>query len=81
MKNSRQSCEEIIPEAHCVVSRDKRPMVIMPRDGCTFVAELYNEIPAVAMTWYDCHGTMYGTVGLPYEALDEILEMVISFGK
>jgi hypothetical protein len=81
MKNSGPLCEEIIPEAHCVISRDKRPMVVMPRDGCTFVAELYNELNAVTMTYYDCHGTMYGTVGLPYDAFDEVLDLVIHFGK
>lgn len=81
MKNCGQSSEETIPEAHCVISRDKRPMVVMPRDGCTFVAELYNELQAVTVTWYDCHGTLYGTVGLPFAAFDEILEMVIGFGR
>jgi hypothetical protein len=81
MKNCGRSCADTIPEAHCVISRDKRPMVVMPRDGCTFVAELYNEIPGVTVSWYDCHGTMYGTVGLPFEAFDEILDLVIHFGK
>lgn len=66
---------------HCVMSRDKTPLMIMGVQGrpLTYVAELIGDEMDILRFGED--GTDLGGLSMPYEVFDGALELLISFGK
>lgn len=81
MKSLETSYAATLDHAHLILGRDKKPLAVLQRDGVVIEATLENEGRAVGIKTYDLYGTPVGSLLLPYEAFDEILEMVIGFGK
>lgn len=83
MKNFETTlCQDTPYHGHLVLSRDKRPMTVVVKGGLVIEAVLDNARRGVEFTLYELQQGIPLTAGvLPYEAFDEILEMIISFGK
>lgn len=77
MKTSSELSTEL-EHAHLVMDREKRMMSVLRRDGVTIVAVREGMYQSIYITTYDQYGIPVGSVFLPYEAFDEILEMIIS---
>lgn len=80
MTTSEISCADSIQHAHLVMSRDKQAMTVLVKDGLVIEAILCNDI--VLLTTYSLFSSVpIGCVPLSLIAFDEILEMVIGFGR
>jgi hypothetical protein len=80
MKTSSELSAEL-DHAHLVMDREKRMMTVLRRDGVTIVAVREGMYESIYLTTYDPFGIPVGSVWLPYEAFDEILEMLICMDR
>lgn len=62
-----------------MINRDRQPQAIITKDGLTIEAVLTHG--AVKLAFISPYGVESGAGLLPLEAFDEILDMVISFGR
>lgn len=81
MMSSEASSTETLEHAHLVLSRDKQAMAVMSRDAMVIEATLRNDLGLVEISIYDIWGLPCGMVNLPLVAFDEILEMIVCFGR
>lgn len=77
--SSGTSCEEIY-HAHLTMTRNKRPLVVIVKGGLVIEATL---VPGHVELWtsYASDGFPISQMVLPFEAFDEILELVITSGR
>lgn len=80
MTSSGTSCEVEFEHAHLVMSRDRRPMTVLVKDGLVIEAVLNGQVLELAL-YNIINGYQFTSLTMPWAAFDEMLEMVIGFGK
>lgn len=79
MKSSAPSCVATPDQAHLMINRDRQPHVIFVKDGLIVEAVLTHG--AVKLSFISPYGIESGAGLLDFEAFDEILDMIIHFGR
>lgn len=79
MTTYETSCGEL-SHAHLVITRDKRALAVIVKGGLLIEATLKPGVVELH-TFYASDHFPIGEMLLPFEAFDEVLELVINFGK